>query len=75
MIALVLGKKYMYKGFPDGSAVKNPPEMQEMRVRSLSQGDTLEKGMATYSSLLAWRIAWVEEPGGLQSMEQRVNVW
>ena len=55
MIALVLGKKYVYEGFPGGSAVKNPPEMQEMRVRSLSQGDTLEKGMATYSSIFGWR--------------------
>ena len=42
--------------------------MQEMQVRSLSQEDPLEKGMATHSSILAWRIPWTEEPGGLQCM-------
>ena len=42
-------------------------ELQEMRVRSLGQEDTREKEMATHSSVLAWRIAWTEEPGGLQS--------
>ena len=51
--------------------VKNPPAMQEMRVRSLGQEDPLEKGMTTDSSILAWRIL---EPGGLQSMRsQRVG--
>ena len=49
-------------------AVKNPPAMQETQVRSLGQEDPLEKGMATYSSTLAWRISWTEEPGGLLSM-------
>ena len=39
-----------------------------MQVRSLGQEDTLEKGMATYPSILAWRIPWTEEPGGLQSI-------
>ena len=48
--------------------VKNLPEMQKTWVRSLSQEDALEKGMATHSSILAWRIPWTEEPGGLQSM-------
>ena len=48
--------------------VKNLPAMQETGVRSLSQEDTLEKGMATHSSILAWRIQWTEEPGRLQSM-------
>jgi len=48
--------------------VKNPPAMQETRVRSPGQEDPLEKGMATLSSILAWEIAWTEEPGGLQSM-------
>ena len=51
--------------------VKNPPalqETQETRVRFLSREDALEKGMATHSSLLAWRIPWNEEPGGLQSI-------
>ena len=48
--------------------VKNPPAMQETWVRSLGQDDPLEKGMATHSSILAWRITWTEETGGLQSM-------
>ena len=54
--------------------VKNLPAMQETQVQSLSQEDALEKGMATHSSLLAWRIPWTEEPGRLQSMgPQRVQ--
>ena len=68
MIALVLGKKYVYEGFPGDSAVKNPPAMQEMRIWSLSQEYTLEKGMATHSSILGWRIPWTEEPGELRSI-------
>ena len=48
--------------------VKNPPAMQETRVQSLGQEDILEKGKATHSSILAWRIPWPEEPGRLQSM-------
>ena len=55
-------------GFPGGSAVKNPPAMQEIRVQSLGREDPLEKEMATHSSILAWEIPWTEEPGGLQSM-------
>ena len=43
--------------------------MQELRVLSLGQEGLLEKEMATHSSILAWRIPWTEEPGGLQSME------
>ena len=42
--------------------------MQETQIPSLDQEDPLEKGMATHSSILAWRIPWTEEPGGLQSM-------
>ena len=54
--------------------VKNPPAMQETWIRSLGQEDPLEKGKATHSSVLAWRIPWAEEPGGLQSMgSQRVG--
>ena len=54
--------------------VKNPPAVLETRVQTLHQGDPLEKGMATYSSMLAWRIPWTEEPSGLQSMgSQRVR--
>ena len=44
------------------------PEMQEMRFQSLGQEDSLEKEMATHSSILAWEILWIEEPGGLQSV-------
>ena len=47
--------------------VKNLPAMQETQVQSLGQEEPLEKGMATHSSILAWRIPWTEEPGGLQS--------
>ena len=47
--------------------VKNLPAMQETQVQSLGQKDPLEKGMATHSSILAWRIPWTEELGGLQS--------
>ena len=54
--------------------VKNLPAMQETQVQSLGREDTLEKGMATHSSILAWRIPWTEEPGGLQSTgSQRVG--
>ena len=48
--------------------VKNLPTMQEMWVQSLDREDPLEKGMATHCSVLAWKIPWTEEPGGLQSM-------
>ena len=54
--------------------VKNLPAVQETQVQFLSQEDPLEKGMATQSSILAWRIPWTEEPGGLQSTgSQRVE--
>ena len=54
--------------------VKNLPAMQETWVQSLGQEDPLEKGIATHSSILAWRIPWIEEPDGLQSMGlQRVG--
>ena len=54
--------------------VKNLPAVQETTVRSLGWEDPLEKGMATHSSILAWRIPWTEKPGGLQSMGlQRVG--
>ena len=48
--------------------VKNPPAMQERKIRSLGEDDPLEKEMATHSSSLAWRILRTEEPGRLQSM-------
>ena len=54
--------------------VKNPPAMQDIPVQFLSRKDPLEKKMATHSSILAWKILWTEEPGGLQSMgQQRVG--
>ena len=49
-------------------SVKRLPAMQETQVQSLGGEDPLEKGMATHSSILAWRIPWTEEPGGLQSI-------
>ena len=64
------------KGFPDGSEVKasarnagdpGPIPGSDPWVRSLGREDPLEKEMATHSSILAWRIPWTEEPGGLQS--------
>ena len=54
-----------------GSVVKNPPAVQELQetwIRSLAGEYPLEEGTATHSSILAWRIPWTEEPGGLQSM-------
>ena len=48
--------------------VKNPPAMWETWVRSLGWEDALEKGMASHSRILAWKIPWTKEPGGLQSM-------
>ena len=48
--------------------IKRLPAMKETGAQSLGQEDPLEKGMATHSSILAWRIPWTEEPGGLQSM-------
>ena len=55
------------RGFPDGSAVKNPPAVKETWVRSLIQEDPLEEEMGTDSSILAWKIPRTEELGGLQS--------
>ena len=64
-------------GFPGGSLVKSLPkiqEPQESRVPSLDQEDPLDEGMATHSSILAWRIPWREEPGRLCSIgSQRVE--
>ena len=50
-------------------SVKNLPAMQETQVQSLGWEDSLEKEMATHSSILAWKIPWTEEPDGLQSIE------
>ena len=70
-----LGKKLVVRstadqacGFPSGSVVKNPPVNVGDASFMPGQEDALEKEMATHSSILAWRIPWTEEPGGLQSM-------
>ena len=69
---LVTAKWFSYMhpwGFPDGQRVKNSPTLQETQetwVRCLGREDSLEKGMATHSSILAWETPWTEEPGGLQ---------
>ena len=55
-------------GFPVAQTVKNLPAMQRTQVQFLGQEDPMEKGMATHSSILAWRIPWTEEPGRLQSL-------
>ena len=73
-IDVLYNRVFLSLGFPGGTAVKNPPVVQEMQVQSLGCEDPLEEGMATHSSILAWRIRWTEEPGGLQSIgSQRVR--
>ena len=63
-----------FPGGPDGKAVKRLPTMRETGVRSLGQEDPLEREMATHSSILAWKIPQMEEPGRLQSVgSQRVG--
>ena len=68
----------MILGFPVGSAIKNPPAMQETsqapQVQFLAQEDALEKEMVTHSSILAWEIQWTEEPDRLQSTGSQ-RVW
>ena len=61
-------------GFPGDSVVRNPPAVQEMRVQLLGQEDLLEKEMANHSSILAWRIPWTGEPGGLQSKRSQKSL-
>ena len=71
-----LYKFEIFQGFPGGSVVKNLPAMQEMQetwVSSLGWEDSLEKEMATHSSILAWRIPWTEEPGGPWGCRVRQN--
>ena len=66
-------------GFPSGSAIKNLSAMleaQEMRLQSLGWENPLEEETATHSRILAGKIAWIEEPGGLQSVgSQKVAPW
>ena len=68
---LIRGKYFKVWASLVAQVVKNPPVMQETWVRPLVWYDPLEKGMATYSSILAWRIPWTEEPAGLQSMQSQ----
>ena len=66
---MITGPRQVTSGASLGAQmVKNLPAMQETWVRSLRQEDLLEQGMATHSSILAWRSPWTEEPGGLQSI-------
>ena len=63
-------------GLQNCPGVKNLPTMQETQVQSVGREDPLEKGMATHSSILAWRISWTEDPGrsmGLQSQTRLSN--
>ena len=64
----VFGSSMHLWAFLVAQTVKNQPAMQEIWVRSLGFEDPLEKGMAAHFAILAWRISWTEEPGGLQSM-------
>ena len=76
-LAKLKEKPRLKRGFPDVKKVKkqqikNPPimqKMQETQVQSLDQEDPLEEGLATHSSILAWRILWTEETGGLQTIK------
>ena len=65
-VSLQLEFSLIYMGFPVTQLVKNLPATRETWVRSPDWEDPLEKGMATHSSILLWRIPWTEEPGGLR---------
>ena len=65
---IVINSPYGNSGFPGGSVIKNLPAIQETNVQSLGQEDPLEKEMTIHSSILAWKIPWTEQLGGLQSM-------
>ena len=65
---LIMARYHVFRASLVAQTVKNPPTMWETWVRSLGWEDLLEEGMATHSSILAWRIPWTEEPGGLQSV-------
>ena len=71
-------QQYIHRGFPGGASCKQPAcqcrRLNETLVRSLGWEDPLDKGMATYSRILVWRIPWTEKSGGLQSIGlQRVR--
>ena len=69
--------RVIIRSFPDGSEIENLPAMQEtqeIRVQSLGREETMEKEMATHSSIVAYKIPWAEKPGRLQSIaSQRVR--
>ena len=67
-LSTIKNPRHKIRDLPVAQTIKNLPAMQETQVRSLGQEDSLEKGMATHSSILAWRIPWTMESGGLQSM-------
>ena len=58
----------MILAFPGGSAVKNQPSMQDTKVQTLGQEDSLQKAMATHSSIIAWEIPWTEKLGGRKTV-------
>ena len=68
MVSVLYNGDFYLADFLVAQMVKNLPAMWEMPVQSLSWEDPLEKGMATHSSIPAWRVPWTEEPGELQSM-------
>ena len=63
--------RHLNGAFVVAQLIKNLPVMKEIWILSLSQEDPLEKGMVTHSSILAWRIPWIEESCGLHSMESQ----
>ena len=65
---MILSMNDCCEASPVAQTVKNPPAVQETQVQSLGREDLLEEEMATHSTILAWRIPWTEEPGGLESM-------
>ena len=71
----MLGLPESHMGFPDAQMVKNLPAIQETQVLSLGQEDPLEKGMATHSNILAWKVPWTEEPGGLHTVHGAEKSW
>ena len=74
LVLIVMVAAVMVAGFPSGSDGKESDCNVETWVQSLGWEDPLEKGMATHSNILAWRIPWTEEPGGRQSMgSQRIE--
>ena len=73
-LSTIKNPRHKIRDLPVAQTIKNLPAMQETQVRSLGREDSLEKGMATHSSILVWRIPRIEEPGRLQSMgSQRVG--